>query len=666
MKKRKKISRQMAFRSIILTSISVVLLIVLSIMILRRNLVKNSKEQLILEAHNYQYEVEDWIDHIIDPLNMVVNTIRNTDLKNDDEKLLNYLKNVTLKMHKALSSGMYVADSDNRFIDPTGYVPDPSVVIADREWFILGHTSEKMTLGNPYYGMDPYYGADVIMVSASAKIDEKTVASADITLTSIVERVKEIDVIGDGYAFIVDKSTGYILAHANDEYTGMTIDEMEDDFIRQSVTKVEVETQTVHELKDDKTTYFVTGNDIEGTNWMLVTCAKEDVLMSVLKKAEMILLVVGFNIIVGMGIVIGRMTQMTLKPVEEMTRLIGKITSGDFSERAKPTGNNEITTLSEYLNIFIDQMRETISRLSNISDYLKIQSHESTESSKEMLLSASVQKDSMQQMNTTVDEMARAIEEIAESAGKLAARVSEISGNSKEASDKIMSAVEDTESGKRDIEKVAVTITDIDRVMKELSIVVGDVGESAKAISAVTDIIGGIASQTNLLALNASIEAARAGEAGKGFAVVATEIGNLAAMCADSVNQIGNQIGRIQTQVEEVVEKTTESVKDVELSKKLADETKDSFRKIYDSISATRELIDDVTRKIVQVDEVSTSIAAITEEQSAGAEEILATSENLFQQAIMIEENSSNVNGISQNIGRSAEDIYEQLSSFKI
>ncbi len=57
-----------------------------------------------------------------------------------------------------------------------------------------------------------------------------------------------------------------------------------------------------------------------------------------------------------------------------------------------------------------------------------------------------------------------------------------------------------------------------------------------------------VADQTNLLALNASIEAARAGEQGRGFAVVAEEVGKLAKMSRDMVEDIRGSIAEVELQ----------------------------------------------------------------------------------------------------------------------
>jgi methyl-accepting chemotaxis protein len=83
--------------------------------------------------------------------------------------------------------------------------------------------------------------------------------------------------------------------------------------------------------------------------------------------------------------------------------------------------------------------------------------------------------------------------------------------------------------------------------------IVNSLGQAAKEIGDVVDLIRGIAAQTNLLALNATIEAASAGEAGKGFAVVAGEVKQLAKQTAGATEEIRDRILSIQTNTEAAV-----------------------------------------------------------------------------------------------------------------
>lgn len=116
---------------------------------------------------------------------------------------------------------------------------------------------------------------------------------------------------------------------------------------------------------------------------------------------------------------------------------------------------------------------------------------------------------------------------------------------------------------------------------------VAALADTASKIGAVVRLIQDIAAQTNLLALNATIEAARAGAAGKGFAVVAAEVKALADQTAKATEEIGQQIGAIQTQTD-------------------------------GAVSAIR----DIGGTIEEINAIASGIAAAVEEQSAATAEI--------------------------------------------
>ena len=133
---------------------------------------------------------------------------------------------------------------------------------------------------------------------------------------------------------------------------------------------------------------------------------------------------------------------------------------------------------------------------------------------------------------------------------------------------------------------------------------------AAQKIGEVVRLIQDIAEQTNLLALNATIEAARADEAGKGFAVVASEVKSLATQTAQATEQIGQQIGSIQTE-------TTSAVA--------------AIREIGDTIS--------------EINDIAANIAAAVEEQGAATQEI---SRNVQEAAKGTQEVSTNIVGVTQ------------------
>ena len=112
-------------------------------------------------------------------------------------------------------------------------------------------------------------------------------------------------------------------------------------------------------------------------------------------------------------------------------------------------------------------------------------------------------------------------------------------------------------------------------------------GDSSREIGNVIKVINSIAEQTNLLALNATIEAARAGAAGRGFAVVANEVKELAKETSKATEDIARKIEAIQG----------------------------------DALGAVGA-IGQIAQAIEQLNEISNSIAAAVEEQTATTNEM--------------------------------------------
>ncbi|MEW5773315.1 MAG: methyl-accepting chemotaxis protein, partial [Thermodesulfobacteriota bacterium] len=125
-----------------------------------------------------------------------------------------------------------------------------------------------------------------------------------------------------------------------------------------------------------------------------------------------------------------------------------------------------------------------------------------------------VQRDRMTETATAMEEMNSTVLEVARNAGDAAASA----GRSKEYAT----------TGAAGVRRAVDSIQHIEARILKLKETMARLGQEADNIGRIITVITDIADQTNLLALNAAIEAARAGDAGRGFAVVADEVRKLA------------------------------------------------------------------------------------------------------------------------------------------
>ncbi|AIP72295.1 methyl-accepting chemotaxis protein I [Burkholderia pseudomallei] len=206
-------------------------------------------------------------------------------------------------------------------------------------------------------------------------------------------------------------------------------------------------------------------------------------------------------------------------------------------------------------------------------------------------------------LSSRTEEQAAALEQTASSMEELTGTVRRNADNARQAS-----ASEIANKGNAVVGQVVGTM--------------GDINQSSAKIADIITIIEGIAFQTNILALNAAVEAARAGEEGRGFAVVAGEVRSLAQ--------------RSSTAAKEIKELIDTSVERVRTGSMLVD---DAGRTMSEVIGAVRRVtdimgeiaaasdeqstgIDQVSRAVSQMDEVTQQNAALVEQAAAAAQSL--------------------------------------------
>ncbi|MCG5514028.1 PAS domain-containing methyl-accepting chemotaxis protein [Ectothiorhodospira shaposhnikovii] len=198
------------------------------------------------------------------------------------------------------------------------------------------------------------------------------------------------------------------------------------------------------------------------------------------------------------------------------------------------------------------------------------------------------------QVATAVNEMAASVQEVAHNARSTAEAADVADGNSSHGR-QVVASTEDS-------------ILHLAREVRHATTVIQALEHSSSQISAVLDVIRGIAEQTNLLALNAAIEAARAGEHGRGFAVVADEVRSLATRTQNSTQEIQAMIQKLQAGARSSVSVMQESLQQAEKS----------VNQARDAAAA----LEAITRDVKSITDMSTQIATAVNEQSLVSEEI--------------------------------------------
>lgn len=225
-------------------------------------------------------------------------------------------------------------------------------------------------------------------------------------------------------------------------------------------------------------------------------------------------------------------------------------------------------------------------------------------------------------IRTTTTSVAIGSEQLSGSAGQ----VSEGSSEQAASVEEISSSIEEMTASIHQNAENAVQTERIARASaqnaKDAGTAVGSTVDAMKRIAEKISIIQDIARQTNLLSLNASIEAARAGEHGKGFAVVANEVQKLAERSRNAATEIDG-LSRSSVEVAEQAGTGLDAlVPDIERTAQLVTEIAASSNEQNSGVQ--------------QINAAIQQLNIVVQRNASSSEELAATADGLSVQAVQL------------------------------
>jgi methyl-accepting chemotaxis protein len=234
--------------------------------------------------------------------------------------------------------------------------------------------------------------------------------------------------------------------------------------------------------------------------------------------------------------------------------------------------------------------------------------------------SAANMRSGSEEIASAADDLSRRTEQQAASLEETAAALDEIASTVNRANEGARAAATVVSQAKADAEQSS------DIVSRAVS-AMGQIQASSEKIGQIIGVIDEIAFQTNLLALNAGVEAARAGESGKGFAVVAQEVRALAQRSAEAAKEIKQLISESGAQVASGVQ--------------LVNQTGETLSRIVSEVVRVHGLVGDIARSseeqatgLRQVNTAVNQMDQVTQQNAAMVEETTAATHSLRSEAM--------------------------------
>lgn len=311
---------------------------------------------------------------------------------------------------------------------------------------------------------------------------------------------------------------------------------------------------------------------------------------------------------------------------------------GDLVSRLPADSNNELGQLSQSMNQLLDQLQTLISGVLNDVKTLNSDSQSLQSVSDQTRKISERQQNHLAKMFTSFEQINQAVQDISSSAQHTSAKSEE--------------AKQAAYEGQKLIDSNRNLNSQLANSVNSAAERIASLAADTDKITAVLDIISGIADQTNLLALNAAIEAARAGEQGRGFAVVADEVRTLAQRTQASTEDIQSMVGGLIDGVKETQQAMSSGSDLMTKSVSMTDEVSGAFTHIQELVATVQDM--------------NLQVATATEQQSLVVSDVHASVSDLQGLVEESRQASTKVADSGNVVTTIARTMLQRMTQFKV
>jgi methyl-accepting chemotaxis protein len=270
---------------------------------------------------------------------------------------------------------------------------------------------------------------------------------------------------------------------------------------------------------------------------------------------------------------------------------------------------------------------------------------------------------SIEQMIRSVTEMARNVEGLGDAAMETQSSVEEMAGsmrdvdaNAAETARLSAQVVAVAEGGREKVQETIAGMEAIRDATDTVEQVIRGLGDRAKEIGAIVDVIDEVADETNLLALNAAIIAAQAGEQGRAFSVVADEIKELADRVMSSTKEIGGLIRSVQSESAAAIEAIERGSESVWVGVERSAQAGESLEAITRSSRESGQRIAEIVQAVQEQARAASHVQMLMERVRTSIEQLRAATRDQEQGNTVVLGGTATMRDVAQQVHRTTEE----------